>query len=58
MREAVINMATELSKLPDDTVLEVEALSLESIHPHDLYAYKRATLGRVRSLIQEQAGGL
>jgi conserved hypothetical protein TIGR00294 len=58
VREAVINMATELSKLPDDTVLEVEALSLESIHPHDLYAYKRATLGRVRSLIQEQAGGL
>jgi GTP cyclohydrolase FolE2 len=41
----------ELSKLPDDTIIEVEAVSLESIHPHDLYAYKRVTLGSVRSLV-------
>jgi hypothetical protein len=44
VREAVANIALELSKLPDDTIIEVEAVSLESIHPHDLYAYKRVTL--------------
>jgi GTP cyclohydrolase FolE2 len=47
----VANMALELSKLPDDTIIEVEAVSLESIHPHDLYACKRVTLGSVRSLV-------
>ena len=51
VREAVANIALELSKLPDDTIIEVEAVSLESIHPHDLYAYKRVTLGSVRSLV-------
>jgi GTP cyclohydrolase FolE2 len=29
-------------------------VSLESIHPHDLYAYKRVTLGSVRSLVEER----
>ncbi len=55
VREAVANMVVELSKLPDDTIIEVEAVSLESIHPHDLYAYKRVTLGVARDIIQGKA---
>ncbi len=52
VREAVVNIARELAKLPDDTIIEVEALSMESIHPHDLYAYKRISLGKARNILQ------
>ncbi|MDM7275580.1 MAG: GTP cyclohydrolase MptA [Thermoprotei archaeon] len=48
VREAIVNIASEISKLPDNTVIEVEALSMESIHPHNLYAQKRTTLGKLR----------
>jgi len=48
VREAVANIAQELQKLPDDTVIEVEAVSMESIHPHDLQAIKKTTLGKIR----------
>lgn len=48
VREAIMNIASEISKLPDNAVIEVEALSMESIHPHNLYAQKRITLGKLR----------
>ena len=55
VREAVANIAWELQKLPDDTIIEVEALSMESIHPHDLHAYKKVTLGMARKALTESS---
>lgn len=49
-REALANMAKELEGFGDDVVVEVEVESFESIHPHNLYAYKRALLGELRAL--------
>jgi len=49
-REALVNIAKELEEFEDDVVVEVEVESFESIHPHNLYAYKRALLGELRAL--------
>jgi len=55
-REALLNMARILSsKLNGDAVLEAEVVSLESIHPHNVYAYARGTL---RSLLHHLEGSL
>ena len=45
VRRAFVNIIKVLEgKAPGDTVIEVEAVSLESIHPHEVYAYKRSRL--------------
>lgn len=47
-REAVCNIARDLlGTVSDDSLVEVEVESLESIHPHDVYAY---TKGRLRDV--------
>ncbi len=44
-RRAIAEIAREFKdKLPSDTLIEVEAYSLESIHPHNVYAYTRYKL--------------
>ncbi len=52
VRNALANMARELRGLPEDTVLEAEVVSLESIHPHDVYALARARLGSLLAEVQ------
>lgn len=43
-------------KLPDDTEIEVEVVSYESIHPHDVYAYSRSSLGYLRRSVELASG--
>jgi len=44
-REAIREMAKALEgKVPGDALLEAEVVSLESIHPHNVYALARSTL--------------
>ncbi len=47
VREAAYRIAN-LDGVPEDSIIEVEALSHESIHPHDLYAYLRLTAKEAR----------
>ncbi|MEM4929103.1 MAG: GTP cyclohydrolase MptA [Acidilobaceae archaeon] len=44
VRDSIANIALEFKDLSLDTLIEVEAESFESIHPHNLYAYKRVAL--------------
>ncbi len=45
VRRAIVNIASKLyAEGIKDAVIEVEANSIESIHPHNVYAYKRITL--------------
>ncbi|MEM1873148.1 MAG: GTP cyclohydrolase, FolE2/MptA family [Acidilobaceae archaeon] len=53
VRDAVANIALEFKELPRETVIEVEAESYESIHPHNLYAYKKTTLGEALRALTE-----
>ncbi len=46
-REAAYRLAS-IEYVPPDSVIEVEVLSLESIHPHDLQVYLRTTAGEAR----------
>jgi len=47
-RHAAVALARLLSgRLPGDSTVEVEVVSLESIHPHDVYALARGTLDAV-----------
>ncbi len=52
VRNALANMARVLKDLPEDTILEAEAISLESIHPHDVYALARARLGSLNPEVE------
>ncbi|MEB3862047.1 MAG: GTP cyclohydrolase MptA [Desulfurococcales archaeon] len=46
VREAVARLEELLRRIGlAHAVIEVEAVSLESIHPHDVYAYKRSVIG-------------
>ncbi len=46
VREAVARLEELLARRGvERAVIEVEAVSLESIHPHDVYAYKRSVVG-------------
>ena len=47
VREASYHLVDLLRGYPPDTLIEVEAVSVESIHPHNLYAYMKATLGQL-----------
>lgn len=51
VREAAKQMSLELKELEDDAVLEISAESYESIHPHDLYAYLKISLGEARKAL-------
>ncbi|MCE4603523.1 MAG: GTP cyclohydrolase MptA [Aeropyrum sp.] len=48
VREAAWRIAN-IPYMPEDAIIEVEALSFESIHPHDLSAYLRARASEVRA---------
>lgn len=52
VRDATRNIALELVKLRDDTLVEIEAKSYESIHPHNLYAYTKLTLRDAKSILE------
>ncbi len=55
VREAAYRLARRLAgKVPSDSKLLVEAYSMESIHPHDVYAMLGLTLGEALKLM----GGL
>ncbi len=47
-RHAIVGLARRLvGRVPEDTVLEAEVDSEESIHPHNVYAYTRATIKQI-----------
>jgi len=47
-RYAAVSLARLLApRLPGDSLIEVEVTSLESIHPHDVYALARGTIDAV-----------
>ncbi len=48
VRDAALRLAEKFRGLVgDDSIIEVEAWSQESIHPHNLYSYKRGTVGDI-----------
>lgn len=51
VREAARRLAMEIDGIEEDAVLEISAESLESIHPHDLYAYLRISLSEAKRAI-------
>lgn len=47
-RESICNIARDLAgSISEESIIEVEVLSLESIHPHNVYAY---TKGRLKDI--------
>jgi len=58
VREAAYRLARRLAgTAPSDSRLLVEAHSLESIHPHDVYAMIALTLGEALQLTGEEGSG-
>ncbi len=50
VREAIWNIGKEIKNFDKQTIIEVEVESYESIHPHNLYAYKKVLLERLTEL--------
>ncbi|ADM27131.1 protein of unknown function DUF198 [Ignisphaera aggregans DSM 17230] len=50
VREAIWNIGKEIKSFDKQTIIEVEVESYESIHPHNLYAYKKTTLEQLIEL--------
>lgn len=51
-RAALCNLYKILDgKIPGDSIIEVEVISYESIHPHDAYAHAKMTLEQLRKEI-------
>ncbi|MEB3780220.1 MAG: GTP cyclohydrolase MptA [Desulfurococcales archaeon] len=54
VRRAIAEITREfMDKLPADAIIEVEARSLESIHPHDVYAYSKYKLSEAVNALGE-----
>ncbi len=49
VREVLHRLVARLPSLPDDTHVTVRSVSEESIHKHDAFAERQATLGELRS---------
>lgn len=49
VREVLVRVVSRFEGLPDDVVVDVISNSEESIHKHDAYAQRIATLGELRS---------
>ncbi len=53
-RAAIYNLYRKMNgKVPDNSEIEVEVISYESIHPYDAYAYAKFTLKDLRKEIEE-----
>ncbi len=50
IREAIWNIGKEIRNFDKQTIIEVELESYESIHPHNLYAYKKISLEQLIAL--------
>lgn len=51
-RLIMVNALTRLRQLSDDDVIEVRVESIESVHPHNAVAYRRARVGELKKELQ------
>ncbi|MEM1885422.1 MAG: GTP cyclohydrolase, FolE2/MptA family, partial [Candidatus Jordarchaeales archaeon] len=51
-RLIILNALTRLKQLSDDDVLEVRVESMESVHPHNAVAFRRAKVGELKKELQ------
>ncbi|MBS7246712.1 MAG: GTP cyclohydrolase MptA [Candidatus Jordarchaeales archaeon] len=54
-RLIILNALTRLNQLSDEDIIEVRVESIESVHPHNAVAYRRARVGELKKELQ--AGG-
>ncbi|MBS7288767.1 MAG: GTP cyclohydrolase I FolE2 [Candidatus Freyarchaeota archaeon] len=51
-RLIIMNALTRLRQLSDDAIIEVRVESIESVHPHNVVAYRRARVGELKKEFQ------
>ncbi len=55
-RLIILNTLTRLKQISDDDIIEVRVESIESVHPHNAVAYRRAKVGDLRKELQGGGG--
>jgi len=48
------NVVREFAKLPDEAIVTIKQINEESIHRHNAFAERVATLGELRSEISQE----
>ncbi len=52
IRKAALNIVKVLKNMPDDCLVKIKVLSLESIHKHDAYASKKFYIGEIKKILK------